>query len=108
MPSFAAYVAAGALVLLAMDFMAPPAGIGLPLAVWPAMDAGPTQYVDRTHKGDRLTVPGVVDQRLAPAGTPPGVPVGCDPVFSPLSAAARVNFAGRCVAGIEARSTAPS
>ena len=109
MSSFAAYLAAGGVLLLTMDFIAPPAGIGLPVAAWPAIDAGSLQYVDRTHKGDRLTVPAtVVDKRQVPAtARRPGMLIGCDPVFSPLSAAARLNFAGRCVADTRTTDRAP-
>ena len=107
MPSLVTYLVAGALVVLAMDIAAPPAGIGLRLASWPAVQneapaAGPAQTVNRAGKGDRLPL-SVARRPLAPA-TPPShhVLVGCEPVFSPLSVAAQLNHSGRCMAAIDA------
>ena len=55
MRGFAAYLVAGILVVLAMDFAAPPAGLGLAREAWPAGEAIPSaQMVMRVHKGDRL------------------------------------------------------
>jgi hypothetical protein len=99
MPSFTAYVTAGGLFVLAMDFVAPPIGAGLLGAAWPTIDDGITQYVDRTHKSDRLTLP-ALDKRHAPVRQSPGVLVGCDPAFSPFSSAAQLNFSARCVADV--------
>ena len=108
MPSFTVYVAAGGLFVLAMDFIAPSAGTGLRVAAWPTIDDGITQYVDRTHKTDRLTPPAtVVDKRHAPVRQSPGVLIGCDPVFSPFSSAARLNFSARCVAAVASTWKAP-
>jgi hypothetical protein len=100
MSSFTVYVAAGGLFVLAMDFIAPSAGTGLRVAAWPTIDDGIT-HVDRTHKSDRLTPPAtVVDKRHAPVQQSPRVLIGCDPVFSPFSSAARLNFSARCVADV--------
>jgi len=93
MRGFASYVMAAVLVVLALDFIAPPVGLGLAIASGPAVDQA--QIVVRSHKGDRLSVPAVGGK--VPSSSPT-VLVGCDPVFSPLSASAQANFAGRCVA----------
>lgn len=96
MPSLATYLAAGGLVVLAMDFAAPPAGVGLPSAAWPAVAPMNSQIVNRSAKSDRLPV-GVAVQRLQ--GRPASRPlVGCEPLFSPLSVAAQLNAPGRCLA----------
>ncbi len=98
MRSLAAYLVAGIMVVLAMDLIAPPVGLGLSVAAWPALEHGSTlQSVDRVHKTDRLRVPATVDKQQIPR-KPPAVLVGCDPVFSPLSASAYANFSGRCIA----------
>jgi hypothetical protein len=98
MRGFASYLVAGILVVLAMDFIAPPAGLGLALGAWPAVDQNATtQSVVRTHKGDRLSTPLTIGKLPAPPKSPI-ILVGCDPVFSPLSASARANFPGRCIA----------
>ena len=101
MRGFALYLLAGILVVLAMDMVAPPIGLNLSIAAWPAV-APAEQVVDRAGKGDRLQVSRSVINRheldqQEPANRP-AVLVGCDPVFSPLSVSAQANFAGRCVA----------
>jgi hypothetical protein len=93
------YLAAGAVVVLALDFIASPIGFRLPVKAWPAVEEGAVmQSVDRLHKADRLALPGPLAKR--PNLTKPAtVLVGCDPAFSPLSTSARANnFPGRCVA----------
>lgn len=97
MRNFLSYVLVGALVVLLLDVIAPPAGLGLSVAAWPSVD-GQTkpQVVDRTHKSDRLQVP-----RASHRGTTPpdaSVLVGCEPVFSALSKEKQANFPGRCLA----------
>jgi hypothetical protein len=101
MPSLITYLAAGAFVVLAMDAVAPPVGIGLPALAWPSVrgDAQTQQTVNRAGKGDRLPLP-LARKSLRPAPPSPRILVGCEPVFSPLSAAARSNHSGRCVAAI--------
>jgi hypothetical protein len=99
MRSLISYLSAGALIVLALDFIAPPIGFRLPVKAWPAMEQGALmQSVDRSHKADRLVPPAALAKR--PSVTKPAtVLVGCDPAFSPLSASARANnFPGRCVA----------
>jgi len=95
MRALASYVVVGTLVLLAMDFVAPSTGLGLPVSAWPAVDQGQVaQSVIRTHKGDRLTAKTSPDKQQKK----PTMLVGCDPVFSPLSTSAQANFPGRCIA----------
>ncbi len=99
MRSLGSYIVAGILVVLAMDFIAPPVGLGLAVGAWPvADDATAIQKVNRTHKSDRLSIPTTtVGKQQAPRKSPTML-VGCDPVFSPLSASAHANFPGRCIA----------
>ena len=100
MRGFASYLIACILVVLAMDIIAPPVGLGFAFGAWPAVNHEEVvQSVNRAHKADRFPVPSTtVGKTLAPRQPPTVVMVGCDPVFSPLSASARANFAGRCVA----------
>jgi hypothetical protein len=98
MRGFALYMLAGILVVVAMDFIAPPVGLGLPVGVGPTVEQGSSaQSVNRSQKGDRLNVPTAVDKSPAPRKAPT-VLVGCDPVFSPLSASAHANISWHCVA----------
>ena len=98
MRGLATYLLAGIMVVVAIDFIAPPVGLGLPVGAWPTVEQGSlVQSVNRSNKGDRLNVPTVVDKSQPPRQSPT-VLVGCDPVFSPLSASARANVARRCVA----------
>ena len=100
MRGFSSYLLAGILVLLAMDFVAPPVGLGFVVGASPVTElSAKTQFVDRTHKGDRLSLPASVGEQTTPT-QPPAVLIGCDPAFSPLSASARANVSGRCVAEI--------
>ncbi len=100
MRGLASYLLAGILVVLAMDMVSPPVGIGLSFGAWPAVEAAPlAQVVDRAGKGDRLRTSTTVSKRQE-LQTPPAVLIGCDPAFSPLSASAQANFSGRCVAEI--------
>jgi hypothetical protein len=94
MRGFISYILAGAVVVIAMDAMAPPVGLGLATGTSLAVEeAG--QVVDRTNKGDRLQVPLANGRRIPPRA--PAMLVGCEPVFSSLSTGSRANFAGRCV-----------
>jgi len=98
MRGFASYVIAGVLIVLAMDFVAPPVGLGLALGARPAVDRDAVvQTVVRAHKGDRLRQPPTLG-KLPHSQSSPAILVGCDPVFSPLSASARANAPGRCIA----------
>ena len=101
MRGFMSYLVAGVVVVLAMDLIAPPVGLGMVMVAWPvAKNVSAVQFVNRTHKGDRLQVPQAPiasDHQKAPS-TAPATLVGCESVFSSLSANARLNFAGRCLA----------
>jgi len=98
MRGFATYLLAGILVVLAMDFVAPPAGLGLAVRATPVAELdATTQFVDRTHKGDRLSLPASDGEQQTPEPPSP-IMIGCDPPFSRLSASARANVSGRCVA----------
>ena len=69
MRGLASYLLAGILVVLVLDFVAPPAGLGLAVGATPPVGyAAPTQIVDRTHKGDRLVLPTEVG-KTADAGS---------------------------------------
>jgi hypothetical protein len=58
--------------------------------------------VNRAHKGDRLPVPRALQQpsgnRSSPeALSPPRMPVGCDPDFSPVAEPALGRIYNRCI-----------
>jgi len=100
MRGLASYLLAGILVVLAMDFAAPPVGLGFVVGASPVAErSAKTQFVDRTHKSDRMNLPAPVGEQKTPE-QPPAVLIGCDPAFSRLSASARANISGRCVAEI--------
>lgn len=100
MRGFASYLLAGLLVVLAMDFVAPPAGLGLVVRVTPVAELGTTtQFVDRIHKGDRLSLPASVGEQQTLEPQSP-IMIGCDLPFSRLLAWARANVSGRCVVEI--------
>jgi len=100
MRGLASYLLAGILMVLAMDFAAPPVGLGFVVGASPVAErSAKTPFVDRTHKGDRLSLPASVGEQQTQE-PPPAVMIGCDPAFSPLSASARANISGRCVAEI--------
>jgi len=101
MRGFASYLFLGVLAVLAMDFIAPPVGIGMGVSSWPAFDeAGTRVVVNRSAKGDRLPIPEItVRKPAAPEGQP--VLIGCEPAFSPLSVSARLNYPGRCMAALK-------
>ncbi len=97
MRGIASYLLAGILVVLAMDFIAPPVGLGLAVGARPApLQPLPIQIVNRAHKGDRLMLPTDIGRQQAPSA-PPKVMIGCDPAFRPLSVSARANTSGRCI-----------
>src|SRR5262249_46466074 len=99
MRGLASFLLAGILVVMAIDLIAPPTGLGFAHNRWPTPQPYNTwQSVDRTLKSDRLQLPTIVKKQETPKKTPARIMVGCDPVFSPLSASASANFAGRCAA----------
>jgi hypothetical protein len=98
MRGLTSYLLVGIVVMLVLDFIAPPVGVGLAVGATPAAGyAVPQQIVDRTHKGDRLVLPTDIGTQQTPS-LPPKVMAGCDPTFSPLLTSARVSTAGRCIA----------
>ena len=97
MRGFSIYLAAGILVVLAMDMIAPPVGMGFDVFAWPAVKGDEiVQHVDRANKSDRLLVPTTTGRQLMPKRQPPLL-IGCEPAFSPLSGGARKSIAARCV-----------
>jgi hypothetical protein len=98
MRGIASYLLAGVFVVLALDIVAPPAGLGFsPVGAAPsAINDVTLQSVDRTNKGDRVPMTTVGKNQLEPQ-KPQKMLAGCDPAFSPLSAQARANFARSCV-----------
>lgn len=96
MRNFVAYLFAGSVAVLAIGAVVPSAGRGWVGASPSLSDSFAGQVVDRTMKGDRLRVPLTTGRRNLPPSTPK-VLVGCEPVFSSLSASSRANFSGRCL-----------
>jgi hypothetical protein len=99
MRGIASYLLAGVFVVLVLDIVAPPAGLGFsPVGAAPAAINDVTlQSVDRTNKGDRVPVT-TIGKNQPEQQKPQKMLTGCDPAFSPLSAQARANFARSCVA----------
>jgi hypothetical protein len=97
MRGFAGYLLIGSFAAAAMG-LATVAGIAV--AAHPV--AGPglvIQYVDRAYKGDRLDMHTRVGTGpIRPASRPAKMPIGCEPLFSPLAASVRSNYSGRCLA----------
>lgn len=94
----ASYLFAGLFVVLALDIIAPPAGLGFSrVGAAPAPAYAPLHVVDRANKGDRLPVT-TISKREPEAKAPPKMLTGCEPAFSPLSVSARANFARSCAA----------
>ncbi len=95
MRGLVSYLLVGILAVLVTDFIVLPVGFGLAVRARPvAQPHVTTQYVDRTHKGDRLRLPTANMQR------PPAAVIGCEPPFSPLLSSARAQAPGRCVAAL--------
>jgi len=99
MRGFAAGLVAGAMMMAATTLVASPAIFDLAAGAQATSGQGaPMQWVDRTHKGDRLTgrIPFLPQQ--PPARKPERILTGCEPAISPLSVSARAgNFPRRCV-----------
>jgi hypothetical protein len=92
------YIFAGVFIVLAMDMVAPPVGLGLSVVAWPTFDqSAMPQVVNRANKSNRLQMP-VTTGRHTPSSRVPAIPVGCEPVFSALSSSAYANYPGRCAA----------
>ena len=88
-------ILAGIVLVVAMDIVAPPLGLGPAVTAHSATDPN-RQIVDRTRKGDRLPLTKANGRQTPPGASP--IPVGCEGAFSSLSAGARANFPGRCFA----------
>lgn len=100
MRGLTSYLLAGILVVLAMDFIAPPVELGFVVRATPlAEPSATTQFVDRTHKGDRLSLSTSAGEQQTPEPLP--TMIGCDPPFSQLLASARASVSGRCVAELK-------
>ena len=107
MRGFTSYIVAGILVAIATAFIAPLAGLSLTVGARSTVEGGyAVQSVNRSHKGDRLMLPAAAGQPQVPVKSPasksPTVLVGCEPVFSPLSASAHAilpngDMLGLCV-----------
>lgn len=83
--------------LLAAGVVVALIGFGLPVGARAAVERGvAVQSVDRTHKGNRLRSPAAAE-KPQPVQRPSFIMVGCEAVFSPLSASAQANFVSRCV-----------
>jgi len=92
------YLAAGLLAISTVELLAPSGGPGLSVNARSVVPGGTTlQYVDRSHKTDRLDISvSTIDKRPS-TRMPAKILDGCDPAFSPLSASApHDNFPGRC------------
>lgn len=92
------YFSAGFLALSAVELLGPADGPGASVnarSVVPTGDA--LQYVDRTHKSDRLDTHVTIIEKRDSSKARAKIMDGCDPAFSPLSkSAASHNFSGRC------------
>jgi hypothetical protein len=98
MRGLVSYLIAGILVVLVLDMVAPLVGLGFsPVGASPAAYNGDPalQSVDRSNKGDRISVT-TVGKRKPEVPRPPAM-AGCEPAFSPLAASARANFARSCI-----------
>ena len=113
------YFLASLAILLAIDYLAPPAALGPAMPGQAATPAGfaasagasaPLYSVNRTLKADRLlskhpkrdavrslSAPPAREIPIEPARQPTII-VGCDPAFSPLLVSASVNIASQCLA----------
>lgn len=99
MRGFVSYLVGGILAVLALDLVVP-LGLGMSVSAWPSIESDRTM-VNRSAKGDRLPIPAItVRKPNVPQQQP--VLIGCEPAFSPLSASARLNFPGRCMAALTA------
>jgi hypothetical protein len=119
MASLGSLITGGILVVLSLDYLAPPIGTGVDMKMWPtvmsptavSMQSVPDmQVVDRTNKGDKLMVvpmttgtyrPAVTVEKQSPVRTRsenPKIPIGCDLAFSTLLVSKENNIAGRCLA----------
>jgi hypothetical protein len=86
----------GLIVGLAVGLAASDVDWGFAVRARPASPAGSTmQWVDRTHKGDRLS-PSVTRVGKQPVPAQQKIMDGCEPAASPLSTSAQIP--ARCAA----------
>jgi len=99
MQGFVAGLVAGAVMMAATTLIASPEVLGLGANAQPTSVRGAAvQWVDRTHKGDRLNATDRVQREQPPARKLEQILAGCEPAISPLSVSARDgNFPRRCV-----------
>lgn len=92
-----ALLISGLVVGLAVGLAAPDLNFGFTVGARPVAPAGSVvQWVDRTHKGNRLALPTTsVDNQPLPVPAQK-IMDGCEPAASPLSASAQT--AARCAA----------
>lgn len=98
MQGFVAGLVAGAVMMAATTLIASPAGFEFGAGAQPTNVRGAAvQWVDRTHKGDRLDATDRVQGEQPPARKPEQILAGCEPAISPLSVSARNGRASMAV-----------
>jgi hypothetical protein len=98
MRGFVGYLLIGCFAVVAMGSVTI---AGLAVGAHPLTAPGEiVQYVDRTHKGDRLDLHAtVVTRPIRPVHkTPAKLPIGCESAFSPLAVSSQSHYSGRCLA----------
>lgn len=99
MRGYAVYLGAGIGVLGTLAVVAPHLGLGWSVSARSVVPPGTAiQYVDRSHKGDRMTPAVTIVDKHPMRPQPSKVMEGCDPAFSSLSKGAGANYSGRCAA----------
>lgn len=90
------YMLIGFLAAAAMGLVTV-AGLGFAVGARPMPSGRIIQHVDRGHKGDRLDISTRSTGPRPVLRGPIAVPVGCEPIFSPLVSAGRLGISGRCI-----------
>ncbi len=101
MRQYASYLVTASILAAALGVVVPLIGFGVPVGARTTVGRDAiVQSVNRTHKGNRLRIhiqmPATIE-RPQPIRRSPTILVGCEPLFSPLSASA-TNFPSRCLA----------
>jgi hypothetical protein len=108
---------AGFAVMLVIGVLVPLDDFGVPAQFWPQASAASManavvpQQVNRSAKGDRLTIKASssvqktrtdmppIEKTVREVEPPRAIPVGCDPAFSPLAKSTKSsNYSSRCMA----------
>ena len=97
MANITRHLITGGLLLLAIDGVAPRAGVALSFASSPTVQESVPQTVNRAEKADRLPLP-VAKKPVVPTSARPTPLIGCEPLMSPLSKSAQPNSFGHCLA----------